>query len=273
MAAFIRKTVKKGSMALYVVLFSVVVIAMVMLKDCEHGRHNVNRDNDGVIAAIEYSPLSFYTYEDTLGGFSYDLLRMIARHAGLEMKFQPMVTLSVSLEKLKKGECRIVSAEFPVTKENKEEYLFSEPIYIDRQVLVQRKQPDGSVAVKSSLDLAKDTVWVVAGSSIRTRLLNLSHEIGDTIFVMQDAEYGVEQLFLRVAAGEIRHAVMNERMAKKMVERYPDIDISTGIGFSQFQSWVMQKKDSVFCDSINSWLKTVKSTAEYQALYNRYFSN
>ena len=31
--------------------------------------------------AIEYGPLSLYRYDDTLGGFSYDLLRQLASGA------------------------------------------------------------------------------------------------------------------------------------------------------------------------------------------------
>lgn len=272
MAAFDRKNVKTGSMVIYTILLLVAVSAMILLRNCDRFSKSVpETKSDELLVAIEYSPLSCYTYEDTLGGFSYDLLRMVARHAGLELKFQPMVKLSESLDKLKQGDYKLVSAEFPVTKENKEEYLFSSPIYLDRQVLVQRKKDDGSVAVGSPLDLANDTVWVVDGSSIQTRLLNLSHEIGDTIYVNRETEYGAEQLFLRVATGEIKFAVMNERVAKKMAAGYPYVDVSTGISFSQFQSWVIRKGDDAFCDSINTWLDAVRLSPEYATLYKRYF--
>lgn len=267
-----RKGAKKGSMALYLLLLIGAVLAMVVLRNCDRFITTESSEpvNDMVVA-IEYAPLSCYTYEDTLGGFSYDLLRMVARHAGLKPVFQPMVTLSTSLEQLKKGTYRVVCAEFPVIKETKEEYVFTNPIYIDRQVLVQRKKNDGSVSVTSQLDLAQDTVWVVEGSTIRTRLLNLSHEIGDTIYVKTDKEYGAEQLFLRVASGEIKQAVMNEGVASILAKRYPNVDISTAISFSQFQSWILRKGDEAFCDSINSWLEAVKLTPEYTTLYNRYF--
>lgn len=274
MAALSNKnTVKKGSMAMYVILLVLAVSAMIILRNRIGGDGSLSEETrNQFVVAVEYSPLSCYTYNDTLGGYGYDLLRMIARHAGVDFKFQPMVTLSSSLDKLKSGEYKMVCAEFPVTKENKEEYLFSDPVYIDRQVLVQRKLGEGdSLAVNSSLDLAQDTVWVIAGSSIHTRLLNLSHEIGDTIYVNKEPEYGPEQLFMRVATGEIKYAVMNEHVAKKMSESYPDVDVSTSIGFSQFQSWIFAKNDSVFCDSINVWLKAVKETPEYRTLYNRYF--
>lgn len=267
-----RKGVKKGSMTMYLLLLVLTLLSMVALKNCDRFmEHQPNKPVQELVVAMEYAPLSCYTYDDTLGGFSYDLLRMVARYAGLKPVYQPMVTLSTSLEQLKNGSYRMVCAEFPVTKETKQEYLFTNPIYIDRQVLVQRKQDDGSVAVKSLLDLAQDTVWVVDGSSIQTRLSNLSREIGDTIYVKTDKEYGAEQLFMRVASGEIKQAVMNEGVASVLAKRYPDVDISTAISFSQFQSWVLRKGDEAFCDSINSWLEAVKATPEYRILYNRYF--
>ena len=267
-----QKGVKKGSLALYVLLLVVSIAVMIVLKNFDkiYGSDDA-KDNKEVIVAIEYSPLSFYTYDDTLGGYSYDLLRLIAKHGGMALNFQPMVTLASSLDKLKKGEYRIVCAEFPVMKENKDEYLFTNPVYIDRQVLVQRMPDDSTQLVKSLLDLAHDTVWVVEGSSIYTRMMNLSHEIGDTIYVQTDKEYGSEQLFLRVVAGEIKQAVMNERIAKKLAQLYPQVNVDTKVSFSQFQSWVLHREDSVFCDSVNAWLEAVKLTPEYEELNKRYF--
>lgn len=267
-----RKKVKKGSVALYMLMLVIALVAMLVLRNCD--RFMPERAETGksdMVVAVEYSPLFYYTYGDTLGGFSYDLLRLVAQHAGLKLEFQPMVTLSTSLEKLKKGDYRMVCAEFPVTKENKSEYVFTEPIYLDRQVLVQRKLADGTVAVASPLDLARDTVWVVEGSSIRARLSNLSHEIGDTIYVKDEKEYGAEQLFLRVATGEVKMAVMNERVARSLAEHYPDVDVSTGISFSQFQSWILRQGDEAFRDSLNTWLDAVRHTPAYTTLYHRYF--
>ena len=138
-------------------------------------------------------------------------------------------------------------------------------------MLVQRKDSVGGIVVESQLDLAQDTVWVIDGSSAELRLKNLSHEIGNTIYVKTETSYGAEQLFLRVASGEIKNAVMNERIAMELAKKYPNVDISTGISFTQFQSWILNKNDSVFCDSINKWLDAVKLTPEYATLYNRYF--
>ncbi|WP_438872086.1 hypothetical protein [Paramuribaculum intestinale] len=43
--------------------------------------------------AIEYGPLVALRYDDTLGGFSYDLLRQLASERGLASTFHPVVAL------------------------------------------------------------------------------------------------------------------------------------------------------------------------------------
>lgn len=273
MSAVQKKSVKKGSIALYAVLLLVAVVVMYMLRGYAKPQVAKIEDKKGeLVVAVEYAPMFLYTYGDTLGGFSYDLLNLIAAQKGIKFNFQPMVTLSSSLDKLQAGDYRMVCAEFPVTKEHKQDYLFTTPIYLDRQVLVQMKNGEGHIAVKSQLDLANDTVWVVNGSSSELRLENLSSEIGDTIYVMTEKNYGAEQLFLRVVSGEIKQAVMNERIAQELSKKYPNVDITTGISMTQFQSWILNKNDSAFCDSINSWIDAVKHTQEYTNLYNRYFS-
>ena len=91
---------------IYVVALAVAVISMVSLRKCQHshaGSDTGSAETDTLDVAIEYSPLSFYTYADTLGGFNYDLLNYIAGRHGLTLRFHPVVSLSQSLENLDKG--------------------------------------------------------------------------------------------------------------------------------------------------------------------------
>ena len=265
---------KKGQPMVYVVLLIVVIATMLSLRRCGgNGSHSGRLQQSGgdtIDVAIEYSPMMCYTYADTLGGFNYDLLRMFAKHYAVPMKFHPVVTLKDALEALENGRVDVLVAQFPVTKENRQRLLFTDEVYIDRQVLVQKKRPDGSVAITTQLDLAGDTVYVVKGSPMKERISNLSREIGDSIFVKEDPVYGPEQLFLQVATGEIAYAVINRRIALDLAKRYTDVDISTSISFSQIQAWAFAKNNTELQRSFNLWLKESKSTAEFQQLLERY---
>lgn len=265
---------KKGNMAIYIILIIIVIASMVALKQCPGNmRHEVqtNSVNDTINVAIEYSPLSLYTYNDTLGGFSYDFMRMVEKHSGYKFIFHPFVKLEDALKALNKHEYDMVIAQFPITKENRDKYLFSNALYLDNQVLIQQKDSLGNVPIKSQLDIANDTVYIVKGSPMRSRLENLSHEIGDTIYIIDDNNYGPEQLFLRVATGEINYAVINEAIAIELSEQYPDISYETKISFTQFQPVILRECDTVLCDSLNNWIEAVKQSAAFEPLHNRYF--
>ena len=212
-------------------------------------------------------------YADTLGGFEYDLLRLIASQQQQPVKFHPIVTLQKALDGLKKGEYDLLVAQFPVTVSNKQQFLFTDPVYLDRQVLVQRKDPEtGKAKVNSQLDLAGCTLHIVKGSPMKERIEGLSREIGGDIHIVVDDIYGPEQLFLQVATGEIEYAVINESIAASLVKDYSkEVDVATAISFSQFQSWVLNKNDSTLCGKLNMWLKQAQELPQYGSLVSRYF--
>ena len=266
------KSLKKGNIAIYIILLLVVIGAMAALRRCAgNGSLTQKTANDTLNIAIEYSPLSLYTYDDTLGGFCYDLMRLIEIHSKHKFVFHPIVTLESTLDRLDKGAFDMVIAQFPTTKDDKNKYLFSEALYLDRQVLIQLKDSTGHAPIKTQLDIAGDTVFIIKGSSMRSRLSNLSHEIGDTIYIAEDGNYGPEQLFLRVATGEIKYAVINESTAARMSKDYPNVDYNTEISFTQFQSVILGKDEAALCDSLNNWIKSTKESKEYKSLLSRYF--
>lgn len=266
-----RRQAIKGRWLIYVLLLAVAVILMVLLSRYDRPVDvDVHQPSGGdtLDIAIEYSPITYYSHGDTLGGFDYDLLRIISQRTGRPIKFHPIVTLSKGLKGLNDSTYDVLVAQFPTTAAGRERYLFTDPIYIDKQVLVQRQ----ATGVKRQLQLAGDTVWVVKGSPMRERIEGLSREMGDTIHVMADAKHGAEQLMLRVAAGEIKFAVVNQSIARLMADRIPGLDFSVDISLSQFQSWVLRKDNRALCDSLNSWIEMVKADKATTKLLNqRYF--
>ncbi|MBR5725788.1 MAG: transporter substrate-binding domain-containing protein [Muribaculaceae bacterium] len=263
---------KKGQLILYGTLLAVVVGFMVALSLCDRPKLAVDERpsaGDTLDIAIEYSPVTYYTYDDTLGGYNYDLLRLMSAKTGCPMKFHPVVTLERALAGLEDGRYDVVVAQFPMTAGDTAHFAFTQPIYIDQQVLVQRR---GRQAIHSQLDLAGDTVWVVKGSPMVQRIASLSREIGDTIYIHVDEIYGPEQLMMMVSAGEIKYAVVNRSIARAMASKLTNLDRSVPISLSQFQSWLVSKERHTLCDSLNRWHELVKSdTTAYLGLQRRYF--
>lgn len=261
---------------LYVLLLVGALAAMWMLRKCSHDSVSATRvhepsGGDTINVAIEYSPMSVYMYDDTLGGFNYDVMRLVAEKAGLVLKFHPIVSLDEALDGLEAGKFDVVAGDIPMTLGMQERYSFTEPVYLDKQVLVQSRDSAGILMVNSQLDLAGKQVWVVASSPAASRLRHLSAEIGDTIYVNEHSDYGAEQLFLLTAVGEIPLAVINEKMARSMSGDYPNIDVGTAVSFTQFQAWAMRKDEDIVRHKLDSAITDFKSTQIYEELCRKYF--
>lgn len=262
-------------MVLYIALLLCAIVAMWMLGRCSSSRTASERvyeksDGDTIDVAIELSPMSIYTYADTLGGFNYDLARAVGESSNLNLRFHPIVSIEKAIEGLDNGTFDIVVADLPLTVEYQEKYACSEPVYLDKQVLVQRRDSAGNVEVSHQLDLAGKTVWVVANTPVASRLRNLAAEIGDTIYVHEQKEYNSEQLFILTAIGDVKLSVVNEKVASAMKDNYPDVDLSTDVSFTQFQTWLMRKNDSLLVKPVNEGLLKIKATKDYENLIRRY---
>lgn len=225
---------------------------------------------DTLDVALLYGPMSYYIYGDTLGGYNYDLLRLVSRQQGVPMKFWPVNSLDDALGLLASGRYDML-ASLPEDAAFKGRLLFSEPLFLDRQVLVQRKGADGSLAVTSALDLSRDTVHIEKGSPIAGRIANLCREIGDTIYVAEHSDLSSELLTLKVQSGQMRYAVVNERIAKPLTEKFANLDISSPISFTQFQSVVTAPGDSALLRRLDTWLRQASATPEARTLRTRYF--
>lgn len=225
-------------------------------------------------AATEYNSLSYYVDGDTISGFHYDLILAFAKSKGLEVQFFPEMSFEKRLYGLEDGEYDVIAYSILVTSELKDSILLTEPIILNKQVLVQRKitEKDSSF-IHNQLDLAHQTLNVVKGSPAILRIQNLGNEIGDTIFVNEIEKYGAEQLIAMVAHGDIDYAVCDESIAVAVIDSFPQLDISTDISFTQFYSWGVSKQSPVLLDSLNSWLETFKGAKEYKEIYRKYYKD
>lgn len=275
MTALQRNQIKTGRAWLYLLLLIIAVAAMFCLRQCSadragHGQQS-RPGGDTVNVGIEYSPLAVMSMGgDSLGGFGYELMNMLAATEGLSVNFHPVVRLGKALELLDSGYFDVVIAELPVTADFRSRYRFTEPIFVDRQVLVQRRDTAGKVTVRSQLDLGGHTVTLVAGSPAADRIASLSREIGDTIGISPDSLHSPEQLFLLTAAGEIPLSVINASTAHAMAPDYPDIDISKAVSFTQLQSWALTQRNKTLADSIDAALHRFMATEAYHNLLRRY---
>jgi ABC-type amino acid transport substrate-binding protein len=264
--AYKKLEVKKGAMLRYVVLLIGAIALMVTARQCSTKRVGERPDmmagGDTLNVAIEISPTGMSLAGDSVSGVYYDLLRQVCARHNRPVKFHPYTRLEDALQWLRDGRCRLVVGDLPVTAEMRKEFIFVNPVGVDKQVLVQLADSVATDPVNegdnhhihNQFDLAGRKVYVAKGSPFVQRLRNLSHEIGDTIYVIEDPQYSSEQLVILTAIGEIPLAVVNRSTAEAMHKRYPKLDLSVDISFNQFQSWAISPRDSLLRDTLNLWL-------------------
>ena len=255
------------------IILSLAIMAvgiLVTVRGCSspvgrNGYEYVRGSGDTINIAIDYSPMSLYRYGDTLGGFNYTMMKEMAAMYGDKIKFYPMSSITDALADLDNGKYDIVVSDLPVTALQKEKYRFTEPVYLDKQVLISR-----DTTLRTALDLAGKNIWVVAGSPAEERMENLAREIGDTIILHKDGEHNAEQLFMLTATGDVKAAVINGDIAAKLAREHPEVQITTPVSFNQFESWVVNKDRKALADTLDARIKRFKTTPQYEALVRRY---
>lgn len=228
----------------------------------------------GVLYIVtDYNSVSYFVSGDTIAGFNYELIELLKSYIPFEIRVSLEANLEKSMDGISNGKYDVLARNMPVTTELKESLLFTEPIAQNRQVLIQRKKEynDTIEPLRSHLELAKKTLFVPADSPAILRIRNLSHEIGDTIYIKEDEIYGAEQLAMLVASKEIDYAVCDERAAAKIAESLPEIDYKTLIGFTHFEAWAVSDKSPDLLDSLNVWIKKMKKTKAYDNIYRKYY--
>lgn len=253
----------------------VAVLLTLSMRVCTSATWHVNDSRahgDTINVAIEISPLGISTRGDSLSGYYYDMVQYISRSHQRPVKIDGFTHLESAIEGLEKGRYDIVIGDIPANGVIREKFLATDPVLIDRQVLVQRRDSaTGELRYPTQFSLLGDSIHIPLNSPFKTRLHNLTRELGDTIYIVEDSDLGAEQLIMLVALGELPNAVVNRHMATIMQQDYPQLDLSVEISFNQFQSWLLNYKDSILCDTINAWIGDFSASAEARELQKRYF--
>jgi len=267
----------------HIVIIALLVLGVISLyyasidrpTEIQKPRDFVEISAEGILkATMEYNSLSMFADKDTVSGFYYELVEAFARDHHLQVAVYPEMDTGKRLEGIINGTYDLDANGIPSTSELRDTLSLTEPIILNRMVLVQRKPltaEDSVKYIKSQLDLAKRTVYITKAISTAKRLKNLGDEIGDTIYVKEMERYGNEQLIAMVAHGDIDYAVCEETLARVAADSLQQIDTSTPISFTQFHCWAVNKQSPVLLDSLNSWILQFKKTKEYRQLLNKYF--
>ena len=268
----------KKLIIIYITVLLAVIITMVALYE---KAGNKKRDyeeifSEGILRIVtEYNQSGYFVSGDTILGFQYELSQAISEISGIEVHIFLEMSLSESFAGLNKQKYDIIALNIPITSEMKDNYNFTDPVVLNKQVLVQRATTVGDSfpsVIRNQLELAGKILHVSENSPALLRIQNLQHEIGDTIYVIEENNYSSEQLIILVAKGDIDYAVCDLQIATIAKNQFPEIDIDTDISFTQMQAWVVRKESPILTDSLNSWFRIIRDSGMYDNIYKSYYS-
>ncbi|MCB9209459.1 MAG: transporter substrate-binding domain-containing protein [Ignavibacteriales bacterium] len=234
-----------------------------------------------LIAITGFNAYSYFIYKGKTMGYEYELLKRFADRLGVDVEIKVSKDINEMFDLLEKGEGDLIAFNLTVTKERKEKFDFTSYFNITNQVLVQRKPKNwrrmtmdqiSDSLIRNPIDLEYKTVYTRKGSVYKTRLENLSEEIGGHIEIIEAQDtVSIEDLIEKVANGEIDYTVSDENVAELNLAFYPNIDIETYISFPQKIAWVVRKGSNDFLEELNTWIEEFKKDLDFYVIYDRYY--
>lgn len=223
----------------------------------------------------------YFIYRGQPMGFQLELMQILAKELNVDLEIIAENNLTRCFELLKSDSCDMIAIGLTITKDRSKEISFTSPFGITNQVLVQRK-PDNwkqlskkelnKIIIRNQLNLSNKTIYIQQNSAYYSRLKNLSHEIGDTIFI-KPVNLETEELIKLVADKKIKFTVCDEYIGLVNKTYYPQLDVSTKISFPQNLAWAINKNSDTLLNIVNTWIEEFKKTKKFKALYNKYFKN
>jgi len=208
-----------------------------------------------------FPPFEFLDDEGNPSGFNIEIFRNLARVMNLNVKLQLAPWREVR-EKLEKGEIDAITGMYK-TRERDRKVDFTIPHFITSYVIYTR---DGST-VKSYNDLTGKEVIVQDGDMGHDYLIN--NNVQCTIIVKRDWS----ETLMALSSGEgdcaivsfIQGEILRVKLGLKNIK-------ATGQSILQQRYCIaVREGDSELLEKLNEGLSLLKSTGEYDFIYNKWF--
>ena len=254
------------------VLILISTVCLICLSRQARDLNDVLKDQT-LRVVTEYSSIGYFVEENEIKGFQYELITRFADSLGLKVEFTLEPDLQKSIDGVNDGSYDLIMRAIPVTLELKKKLIFSEPLIKSKLVLVRRSDAKNKnkLIIRGSSDLDGITIYVTPNSPHLMRLKHIEEELGIIIYTESLPDVDNELLMAMVARGEIDYTIADEFTARFVQTFYPELDISTQIGFKQFQAWGFSKQSIKLQRAVNGWLKEFTQTKEYRDLYRTYY--
>ncbi len=219
-----------------------------------------------LVAVTNCEIINYNTEKPTPSGFEYELLSDFCSANGLELEMIVNENLDSCFRLLDSCKVDMVAVGIGSNKDLKRRYLLTDPIMVQKSVLVQRLPKDWNKMstanevenqlLRSPMDLAGKVIHLPQGSHEVKLLEHLSDQIGDTIYIVQCDSLNSFDLVKAVSSGEIDYTVVEEYVARMASIGLKGLDTKLNVSVEQPLGWVVQNhdNDSSLLIALNDWI-------------------
>ena len=220
-----------------------------------------------LVAVTNCEIINYNTENPTPSGFEYELLSDFCQSNGLELEMIVNENLDSCFSLLDSCKVDIVAVCIGSNREMKRRYLITNPILMQRSVLVQRLPNNWSQMstanelenqlLRSSVDLAGKTIHLPQGSHEVKLLEHLSDQIGDTIYIVECDSLNSVELVQAVSTGQIDYTVVEEYVARMASIDLRGLDTKLTVSVEQPMGWAIANHDgdSSLLVVLNNWIE------------------
>ena len=222
---------------------------------------------NGVLRAVtNCEVINYNTEKPTPSGFEYELLSDFCKSNGLELEMTVNENLDSCFSLLDSCKVDVVAVGIGSNKDMKRRYLLTNPILMQKSVLVQRLPKDWNKMstanevenqlLRSSVDLAGKTIHLPKGSHAIKVLQHLSDQIGDTIYIVECDSLNSVDLVKAVSSGQIDYTVVEEYVARMASIGLKGLDTKLNVSVEQPLGWAIRNHagDSTLLFALNGWI-------------------
>lgn len=223
-----------------------------------------------LVAVTNCAAINFNTQESRPSGFEYELLTDFCRTYDLDLDLRVNENLDSCLLMLDSSRVDVVAIAIGADKEMKKRYQLTDPILVQKSVLVQRL-PKGwskmstaneveNQLLRSPIDLGGKTIHLPAGSHAARLVGQLSDMIGDTVGIVECDTLNSVDLIHAVHRGDIDYTVVEEYVARMASIGLGGLDIKLNISVDQPLGWALPKTDgdSSMLVAFNNWIDGIE---------------
>lgn len=259
---------------IFIIAAVVIIFLACLILQCNFGKVNDLPDIQKVgrlSVLIESGEHGFTRDSAKVYGFQYDIIKAFSNSIGVELLVINEGNIKDGIEELNKGRCDVLVSLRPLISDTAIAAVSLKTIISTRLMLVQKKDSSGKIMINQQFELDKDTVFVIPQSGYEQRINELSNELAAEIFVQEMPVTCPDVLIKKVSEGKIKYSICPEYLAPKFLERYPDIDISLPLSFSEDLSWVVNKESVQLKEKLNLFLQDYIGSPAFVELYKKYF--